>query len=88
VIATESTIQKEKNVAAFLEKAKGIKYKGYEYKIKKEDYFERKGIIITTILNSEDAAIKRCEEISNQIKNGDKWIDPDFGEQENNARKK
>ena len=87
VVGTESTLQKEKNVTAFLEKAKGIKYKGYEYKIKKEDYFERKGIIITTILNSEDAAIKRCEEISNQIKNGDKWIDPDFGEQENNARK-
>ena len=83
---TESTV-KEKNVVEFLEKAKGIKYKGYNYIIKEEDYFERKGVIMRTILNSEDAAIKKCEEISNKIKDGDKWIDPDFGEQEKNSQK-
>ena len=87
VVGTESTVQKEKNVAEFLEKAKGITYKGYEYKIKAEDYFIRNDQKIQTILNCEDAAIKKCEEISNQIKNGEKWIDPDFGEQENNNRK-
>ena len=87
ISGTESTIQKDKNVVEFLEKAKGITYKGYNYSIKKEDYFERKGIIITTILNSEDAAIKKCEEISNQIRDGEKWSDPDFGEQDNNISK-
>ena len=84
--ATESTI-KEKNVTEFLEKAKGITYKGYQYQIKEEDYFVRKNTKIKTILNSEDAAIKICEELSNQIKNGEKWIDPDFGDQKNNSKK-
>ena len=84
--ATESTI-KEKNVAEFLEKAKGMTYKGYQYKIKEDDYFKRKGVLILTILNSEDAAIKKCEELSNQIKNGEKWIDPDFGEQKKDSTK-
>ena len=84
--ATESTI-KEKNVVEFLEKAKGITYKGYQYKIKDEDYFVRKNIKIYTILNSEDAAIKKCEELSNEINNGERWIDPDFGEQKNNNSK-
>ena len=86
-IGTESTVKKEKNVVEFLEKAKGINYKGYNYRIKNDDYFERKGEIINTILNSEDAAIKKCEELSIQIKDGDKWIDPDFGEQEKNSKK-
>ena len=82
-ISTESTIQKEKNVSKFLEKAKDIKYKGYEYKIKEEDYFKRKNKIIKTILNSEDAAIKLCEDLSNQIADGGKWTDQDFGENKN-----
>ena len=39
-----------------------------------------------TILNSEDAAIKKCEELSSQIVKGN-WFDPDFGSQPNNSNK-
>jgi len=85
--STETTIEKEKNVAEFLEKAKGITYKGYNYKIKEEDYFERKGVKIMTILNSEDAAIKKCEELCDELPDKKKWFDPDFGSQPNNSRK-
>ena len=86
--ATESTnIEKEKNVVEFLEKAKEIEYLGYNYKIKEEDYFERKGVKINTILNSEDAAIKKCEELSNNLQEGKKWFDPDFGSQPNDNKK-
>ena len=31
-----------------------------------------------TILNSEDAAIKKCEEIYSQLGEGEKWIDKDL----------
>ena len=85
--STETTIEKEKNVAEFLEKAKGITYKGYNYKIKEDDYFERKGVKIMTILNSEDAAIKKCEELCDELPDKKKWFDPDFGSQPNNNRK-
>ena len=85
--STETTIEKEKNVAEFLEKAKGITYKGYNYEIKEEDYFERKGVKIMTILNSEDAAIKKCEELCDELPDKKKWFDPDFGSQPNNSRK-
>ena len=85
--STETTIEKEKNVTEFLEKAKGITYKGYNYKIKEEDYFERKGVKIMTILNSEDAAIKKCEELCDELPDKKKWFDPDFGSQPNNSRK-
>ena len=83
--STETTIEIERNVAEFLEKAKGIIYKGYNYKIKEEDYFERRGVKIKTILNSEDAAIKKCEELCDELVDKKKWFDPDFGSQPNNS---
>ena len=85
--STETTIEKEKNVAEFLEKAKEITYRGYNYTIKEEDYFERKGVKIRTILNSEDAAIKKCEELCDELADKKKWFDPDFGSQPNDSRK-
>ena len=72
--STETTIEIERNVAEFLEKAKGIIYKGYNYKIKEEDYFERRGVKIKTILNSEDAAIKKCEELCDELVDKKKFI--------------
>ena len=84
---TETTLEKEKNVNEFLQRAKTIKYQGYNYQINRGDYFERKGELIMTILNSEDAAIKKCEEIYSKISEGDKWVDPEFGSQKNNPRK-
>ena len=67
----------KKNVTEFLQRAQTIKYKGYiiifnsnNYSINKnEDYFQRKNELIMTILNSEDAAIKICE--NNPNKNRD-----------------
>ena len=61
-----------------------LDYQGYNYTISKDDYFQRNKIElpISTILNSEDAAIKKCEEIMNSLGNS-KWIDPDFGPQPN-----
>ena len=53
-----------------LQRAQIIKYKGYNYSINKnEDYFQRKNELIMTILNSEDTAIKICE--NNPNKNRD-----------------
>ena len=86
-IPSESTVEKEKKVVEFLEKAKGIKYKGYNYIIKEEDYFVRNKVKIMTILNSEDAAIKKCEELCSTIAEGKRWIDPDFGSQANKKNK-
>ena len=67
----------------FLIKIDNSKYKGYNYTIKKEDYFQRKenDKPIMTILNSEDAAIKKCEEIMKSLGDNEKWLDPDFGPQ-------
>ena len=60
--AIGATLEKEKNVTEFLQRTQTIKYKGYNYSINKnEDYFKRKNELIMTILNSEDAAIKKCD---------------------------
>ena len=81
----ELTLEKEKNVTEFLERAKTIKYNGYDYTINNNDDYFRRGC--ETILNSEDAAIKKCELIAEEIADGDKWVDPDFGSQEGNPEK-
>ena len=54
--------------------------------LKKTDFFKRKpnDDPIQTILNSEDAAIKKCEELMKSLENSDNWIDPDFGPQDKN----
>ena len=68
-----------------LSKINDLDYQGYNYKLKKEDFFKRvpDEPPIETILNSEDAAIKKCEELMNQLENELKWEDPDFGPQPN-----
>ena len=65
-------------------KIDNLDYQGYNYSISKDDYFQRNKneLPISTILNSEDAAIKKCEEIMKSLGNS-KWIDPDFGPQPN-----
>ena len=83
----EAILEKEKNVNEFLQRAKTIKYQGYNYQIEQKDYFQRNNEIIYTILNSEDAAIKKCEELYSTIHEGEKWIDPDFGSQKGNPLK-
>ena len=67
-------------------KINDLDYQGYNYSIKNEDYFTRnpKDKPITTILNSEDAAIKKCEELMKSLGNS-KWLDPDFGPQPNDG---
>ena len=75
--------------ADLLIKINDLDYNGYNYKIKKDDYFKRKpnDEPISTILNSEDAAIKKCEELMESIENLPRWVDPDFGPQNNDNGK-
>ena len=77
------------NFADLLIKINDLDYKGYNYTIKKNDYFIRKANEepISTILNSEDAAIKKCEELMESLDNLPRWVDPDFGPQENDGGK-
>ena len=74
----------KKDMNALIEKINECNYTGYNYKIKKEDYFSNNGKIWETILNSEDAAIKKCEELSAKLGNS-KFIDPEFGSQPNDG---
>lgn len=52
-----------------------------DYQLKNEDYFkcsENKDNL-NTILNSEEAALKKCEEFFYLLGEKESWIDPDFG---------
>ena len=78
--------ENENNTGSFidlLEKINDLDYKGYNYTLKKNDYFKRNpnGDQISTILNSEDAAIKKCEELMEMLGDSNQWQDPDFGPQ-------
>ena len=78
----------EKSEGSFAElfsKIINLDYQGYNYKIKEKDYFQRtpEEPPIHTILNSEDAAIKMCEELMKSLENEIKWEDPDFGPKKN-----
>ena len=66
-----------------------LEYKGYNYKISEKDYFRRRPNEdpVSTIFNSEDAAIKKCEELMEFLGDLKQWIDPDFGPQENDNGK-
>ena len=74
-----------KSFANLLIQIDNLDYKGYNYVLKKSDYFKRRpnDEPISTILNSEDAAIKKCEEIMNSLNDTEYFIDPDFGPQKN-----
>ena len=79
----EKNLKDSTSFANLLYKINDLDYKGYNYKITKDDYFKRNDTPISTILNSEDAAIKKCEELRESLENsGGKWSDPDFGPQE------
>ena len=75
----------EGSFANLIFKINNLDYQGYNYEIKEKDYFQRipDEPPIKTILNSEDAAIKKCEELMNELENKLKWEDPDFGPQQN-----
>ena len=64
---------------------KTIKYKGYNHTINNQNNFQKNNQTIMTILNSEDVAIKKSEEIFSQIAEGYKWIETDFGLKKNNS---
>ncbi len=70
-------------------KIQELEYKGYNYKISEKDYFQRRSDEepISTIFNSEDAAIKKCEELMEFLGDLKQWKDPDFGPQENDNGK-
>ena len=78
-------LDKSGSFADLLVKINELDYQGYNYSLKKSDYFQRtpNDEPITTILNSEDAAIKKCEELMESLDDASKWVDPDFGPQEN-----
>jgi len=61
----------------------------YDYKIIPEHDFYRRpdGRVIETILNSEEAAIKKCELLTNSLKNTEVFFDTEFGSQPNDAGK-
>lgn len=69
----------------FLNKVSLTEYTGYEYKINPDrDYFRRPdGTVCETILNNEDAALKKCEEICNSLGMDDQFFDKEFGSQPN-----
>ena len=77
--------QSEGSFINLLSKINNLDYQGYNYTITEKDYFKRTSEEppITTILNSEDAAIKKCEELMEALENEAKWSDPDFGPQPN-----
>lgn len=59
----------------------------YDYEIVPErDYFKRpNGKYVETILNSETAAIKKCELIFKELKGNEKFFDVHFGSQKNDG---
>ena len=87
IIQEENDEEENENVnesfADFLIQINNSNYKGYNYSIKNSDYFipNSNEEPIYTILNSEDAAIKKCEELIQNLDENGKWTDPDFGPQ-------
>ena len=78
--------QSEGSFINLLSKINNLDYQGYNYTIKvNNDYFKRtpNEPPMKTILNSEDAAIKTCEELMESLENELKWEDPEFGPQKN-----
>ena len=76
--------EEDNHFADLLIKINDLDYKGYNYSLTNNDYFKRSPNEqpITTILNSEDAAIKKCEELMKTLGDSKNWMDPDFGPQE------
>ena len=65
----------EGSFANLISKINNLDYQGYNYNINEKDYFQRipDEPPIKTILNSEDAAIKKCEELMDQLEDKLKW---------------
>lgn len=86
----EDKAEKEQEGEKFtnlLSKINNIDYKGYKYTLKDSDYFVNGDKKYMTILNSEDAAIKKCEEIYNSLGEKEKFIDNEFGSLPNDGGK-
>ena len=66
---------KQKSVQKSLDDKLNVSH--LEYRLTKDDYFNK----CSTILNSEKAALSKCELIYNNIKRNAKarYVDPDFG---------
>jgi Ca2+-binding EF-hand superfamily protein len=72
--------EQAKKFDSFIDKVKNLEYKGYDYKLTPNDYFKRPdGTAVETILLNEDAAIKKCEELSSKLKPVEDFVDKDFG---------
>ena len=92
---TESTKEDEENdndkegekFTNLLSKINNVDYKGYKYTLKDSDYFVNNDKKYLTILNSEDAAIKKCEELYNSLGEKDKFFDNEFGSLPNDGGK-
>ena len=80
---TENKDSKKNFITQFKKVCGNLSNNEYDYNINPElDYFKRPdGKIIETILNSEEAAIKKCELIFNSIPKDEKFFDTDFGSQ-------
>ena len=82
VSSTKKKTQEEetKDFSNLLSRINNVDYKGYNYEIKDSDYFrDFNGKKIETILNNEDAAIKKCELIYNSLSEGESFVDKEFG---------
>lgn len=86
-VPTEKDNPPSEQFSNLLAEINNIEYKGYEYKIKDSDYYVFNGKKIMTILNSEDSAIKKCEEIYESLGEKEKFFDKDFGSQPNDGGK-
>ena len=84
-IKIKQTPEDKLNFLNFVVNITSFDYKGYDYVIDPErDYFKRPdGKKVETILNSEDAAIKKAEELFNKIQENEEFFDKDFGPQLN-----
>ena len=84
IMSGKWTPQEKRDFSNFILNLIKLEYKGYDYKIVPErDYFNRGGKLIETILNNEDAAIKRCEQLFDEMEINGEFIDKDFGPQIN-----
>ena len=79
IIPENNPTEEKEDLSKLLTKINTLDYQGYKYTIKDEDYFINNNIKYQTILNNEDAALKKCELIYNSIPEGQSFEDPEFG---------
>jgi len=73
------SISKSQTFSNLTKKIDKLKYENFKYDIVETDYFKRNdGTTVDTILNNELAAIKKCEELFNQMGDDETFFDVDF----------